>query len=85
MDKLRKTQINPVLMVVVALIIALGCGYFFWLRPEQELAKIKREWNSPEVAQARSPEGKAKDVTPEHEKLLEQLRNKERASHSGTR
>jgi hypothetical protein len=74
-DKMRAVQINPVIIIVVALVIVAGLGYFVWLRPEQEANRIKQEWSTPEAAKARSPEGRKADPT--HEALVESLRQKE--------
>lgn len=76
-DRLREIQINPVILMIVALLIAGGSVYVLWLRPVQEADRIKREWTNPEAAKARSPEGKPSN--PEHERFIEGLRRKERA------
>ncbi len=74
-EKMRAVQVNPVVVIVVALVIVAGLGYFFWLRPEQEAARIKQEWSTPEAAKARSPEGRKSN--PAHDAFLRSLREKE--------
>jgi hypothetical protein len=78
---LRGVQVNPILVIVIALLVVGGLGYFFWLRPEQEYAKIKREWNSEESAAARAPENRKSD--PAHERVLANLKRNERGGAEG--
>jgi len=62
-------------VIVVGVLLLLGLGWFFWLRPQQEADKAAKEWTSPEAAAARSPENRPKNAA--HEAIVEQLRQKE--------
>lgn len=80
-EKMRGVQVNPILVIVVAILIVGGLGYWFWLRPEMEAAKTKANWSSPEAAAARSPEGRPKDTA--HEQFLKDLRAKRGGGGTG--
>lgn len=80
MDKLRQAQVNPIVAIVGAVALVLVLGYFFWLRPAQQEDAIRNNWNTPEAAALRAPGGRPKNE--EHERFVEQLRQKEGASES---
>ena len=79
LDKLRGTQVNPLVIGIVAAVIVAVLVYVFWIRPEMNAARIQREWTSPEAVKLRSPEGRPQN--PAHEQLVNQLRSQEQ--HSG--
>jgi hypothetical protein len=61
LDKVKKLEVNPILLGGVALFLLAAVLYVFVARPKQNEDKILREWNTPEAAAARSPEGRKKD------------------------
>ena len=77
-EKMRGTQVNPLILVAVLAVAVLGAGYFFWLKPDQDAERAKRDWVSPEAQEARSPEGR-KQLDPGYTKLLQDLKAKEQA------
>ncbi len=76
-----KKEINPIPVIVVAVLAVIVAGYFFFIRPGQVNAKIEKEWTTDQAAAQRGP-GRPKDEA--HEKLVEQLRAKENSSHQVT-
>jgi hypothetical protein len=69
--KLSSIEINPVIVIVSAVLLVLGLGWFFWLRPQMATDKAARDWTTPEAAAARSPENRPKNAT--HEAAVQQL------------
>jgi hypothetical protein len=74
-DSMRKFELNPAITIAVGLLVVAGLLYAFVVRPNQELDKKRREWNSPEAAAARSPEGHK--VSPAYENALKAALEKE--------
>lgn len=75
LDKMRNTQINPLLIGIVAVVIVAVCVYAFWIRPEMNYARIQHDWTTPEAAKLRSPDGKPRNLA--HEQFVNQLRSQE--------
>ena len=74
MDKMRNTQISPIPVIVVIVLVVMACGYFLWLRPAQMEDKIKKEWATPEAAALRGP---GKPSTAKENPVIQQLLQKE--------
>ncbi len=82
MAKLSQIQINPVPVIVVAVLAAAGLGYFFFIRPGQVESNIKQNWATPESAALRGP---GRPTNPTHEAFVAELRRKEQTSGTGGR
>jgi hypothetical protein len=82
MAKLSQIQVNPVPVIVVAVLAAAGLGYFFFIRPGQVESKIKENWATQEAAALRGP---GRPVNASHEAFVAELRRKERTSGTGGR
>jgi hypothetical protein len=76
LSTLRNTEISPVPVIIAAVALVLVLGYFFWLRPSMEQARIAREWNSPQAAAQRGP---GKPVNPAYRSAVQELLRKEGA------
>ncbi len=68
-------EINPIPVVVAAVVLAGALCWFLWLGPKLAADKAASNWATPEAAAARSPENKPKNAA--HESLVQQLREKE--------
>src|SRR5258708_2716105 len=79
-SRLRETEINPVAVIVVAAVVVLSLGYFFWIRPMMHENKIRAEWATPEKAALRGP---GRPVDQKHEDFVAKLRASE--GQSGTK
>lgn len=79
--KMRGVQINPIVAIVCGLLLVGVLTYFFWIRPEMQIAKAKADWTSPEAVKLRSPEGRPQNPT--HEQFVASLRSKEQHLANG--
>ena len=74
-NRLSGIEINPIPVIVIAVLLAVGLGWFFWLKPQRDADKAAQEWTSPEAAAARAPENRPKD--PAHDAVVQDLLQKE--------
>jgi hypothetical protein len=81
MKSLRETQVNPVPVIAIAVVLLLGLGYLFIIRPNQAQAKIEKQWVTPDAAEARH-DGRKPDAA--KEQMIQQLRAKEGLSPAAT-
>ena len=49
-DGARRIELNPAIVIATSLVIVAVLLYVFVVRPNQQLEKVRREWNSPEAA-----------------------------------
>ena len=69
-----KKEINPIPVIVVAVLLAVVAGYFFFIRPGQVDSQTQKVWITEKAAFERH-DGRKVDQT--HEQFLQQLRAKE--------
>jgi len=82
MAKINEIQVNPVPVIVVAVLAVAGLGYFFFVRPGQVEDKIKQNWATPEAAAMRGP---GQPTNAKREALAAELRRKEGLNRQGGR
>lgn len=80
-DKMRGTEINPIIPIVAAVIVIIIIGYFGWLRPKMAEDKILREFNSPEAQAKRDPD--QRKVSPGLQAQIAEMRAKEQHLDAG--
>ena len=55
MSKFRETQINPMVVGIVAVLIIAVSAYVFWFRPMQNENQIRAGWTTDEAVAKRGP------------------------------
>jgi hypothetical protein len=81
---LGSKAINPVPVIVIALVILAALGYTMFIRPAQQAEAIAKNWATPEEAAKRSPEGRPKDQAYE-DKVKELLAKEGHGARGGSR
>ena len=79
---MKNREINPIPLIVIAVVAVVALGYFFLIRPGQREAQVRAEWVTPEAAALRGP-GKPRDES--HEQFVQKLREKEGSRRPLTR
>lgn len=74
MANLSQKEINPLPVIVIAVVLVAILGYVFWIRPMQMEKRAAAEWTSPEAQATRGPN---RQVTPDYAEAVRKLREKE--------
>lgn len=82
MIRAKEIQVNPIPVIVALVLVALGAGYFMFMKPAADEAKIAKEWNTPEQAALRGP---GRPVSDDYKQKVQALLQKEGRRGSQTR
>ena len=77
-----KKEINPIPVIIVAVLAVVAAGYFFFIRPAQVDASIQKQWVTAEAAEARHD---GRKTSADKQKLRDQILAKEGINRSAAK
>ena len=78
LDKLKQKEAHPGFLIAFVILVILGMGYVFYLKPEMEAARAKKDWFTPEAIAKRNPDSR-KNKDPGEQTIIDKIKADERA------